>query len=169
MGGSWGWNQDQSLESYQTSQELLQYFVETVSCGGNLLLNVGPTSNGKIPLIFQQRLADIGEWMGVNGEAIYAIRPWREQNDTASQDVWYTTNTTTNAVYAISFTWPSDGTLNLVTPVVSHETKVELLGYSEPLQFTATGSSGVNIKLPMLALEEYPPQKVYTFKLTNVK
>eukprot|EP01133_Synstelium_polycarpum_P005915 gene5915-6846_t len=169
MGTSWGWNQDEPLESFQTTQQLLQYLVETVSCGGNLLLNVGPTSNGKIPLVFQQRLADIGEWMGVNGEAIYATHPWRAQNDTASEDVWYTTNTTTNAVYAISFTWPSDGTLNLVTPVVSHETKVELLGYSEPLHFTATGSSGVNIKLPVLTLEEYPPQKLYTFKLTNVK
>lgn len=56
---------------------------------GNLLLNVGPQSDGTIPPIFQQRLEDIGKWLGVNGEAIFETKPWKVcQNDTATRGVW---------------------------------------------------------------------------------
>ena len=55
----------------------------------NLLINVGPTSYGRIPPIFEQRLRTLGEWMRLNGEAIYATRPWVYQNDTFDGNVWY--------------------------------------------------------------------------------
>ena len=71
-------------------EEILDNLVTTVSCGGNMLLNVGPDSDGIIPPVFQQRLASLGQWLQVNGEAIYSSKPWRCQNDTLSPDVWYT-------------------------------------------------------------------------------
>ena len=58
------------------------------STGGNLLMNVGPTSDGRIIPIFQERLLQVGSWLKINGNAIYATRPWRIQNDTINQDVW---------------------------------------------------------------------------------
>ena len=61
------------------------------SCGGNLLINVGPTSAGIISPIFEERLRQLGEWLGVNGEAIYASKPWKAQNDTLTKDIWYAT------------------------------------------------------------------------------
>ena len=61
---------------------------ETVACGGNMLLNVGPTHYGQIDPIFEERLRQIGQWLEVNGEAIYGTQPWTVQNDTLTPGVW---------------------------------------------------------------------------------
>ena len=58
------------------------------SLGGNLLLNVGPTHDGRIIPTFQERLLQIGSWMKVNGDAIYSTKSWRVFNDTEESMVW---------------------------------------------------------------------------------
>lgn len=51
---------------------------------------MGPTSDGKIPPIYEERLLDIGKWLSINGEAIYGTQPWDVcRNDSDTQDLWY--------------------------------------------------------------------------------
>lgn len=51
-------------------------------------MNVGPTHDGRIVPIFEERLKQIGSWLDVNGAAIFATKPWKHQNDTVTKDVW---------------------------------------------------------------------------------
>ena len=77
MGFSYGYNRAESLRDYHSARELTLMLIDLVSRGGNFLLDIGPTADGLIPVIMEQRLNEIGDWLKVNGEAIYGTRNWR--------------------------------------------------------------------------------------------
>ena len=58
-----------------------------MSCGGNLLVNIGPDSAGQIAPVFQERLQQLGAWLAWHGEAIYSSQPWAAQQDSANKQV----------------------------------------------------------------------------------
>jgi alpha-L-fucosidase len=78
LGHSYGFNRNEDLADYASGRRLLLTLVDTVSRGGNLLLNVGPTADGRIPVVMQDRLAYLGRWLKHNGEAIYGTRTFRD-------------------------------------------------------------------------------------------
>jgi len=71
IGQSYGYNRMESIYDYDSRDELIRMFSGVVGGGGNFLLCVGPTGDGRIPVIMQERLLQIGDWLEVNGEAIY--------------------------------------------------------------------------------------------------
>jgi alpha-L-fucosidase len=77
MGFSFGYNRTETSTDYRTERELILMLVDIVSRGGNLLLDIGPTADGRIPVIMQERLLQIGAWLQTNGDAIYGSAPWK--------------------------------------------------------------------------------------------
>lgn len=78
LGRSFGLNRNEPLSNYLSSDELIRHFATLVAAGGGMTLNVGPAADGKIPLLQQERLIDLGEWLDINGEAIYGTRPYKK-------------------------------------------------------------------------------------------
>jgi len=76
MAHSFGYSRTENLKDYNTSQEFVYMLIDIVSRGGNFLLDIGPTADGRIPVVMQERLTDIGTWLQVNGEAIYGTQPF---------------------------------------------------------------------------------------------
>jgi alpha-L-fucosidase len=163
MGASFGYNRNEDADDYKTPGQLIRLLVNAVSKGGNLLLDIGPTADGRIPVIMQERLLQIGAWLKVNGEAIYGSRPWRQ---TAEGDsLRYTSKGRT--VYAIALKWPGRE-LVLDAPKAGKDTTVSLLGYAAPLVWSSKGGK-LAIEMPALGLDELPNPYAYVFKLTGVE
>jgi alpha-L-fucosidase len=117
MNNHWGYNKaDQNWKSVRT---LLQNLIDCASKGGNYLLNVGPTSEGLIPAPSIERLAAIGAWMKVNGEAIHGTTasPFQKLP-------WGKCTQKPGKLYLHVFDWPSNG--RLLVPV-SNEVKRAVL------------------------------------------
>jgi len=143
---SWGYRRNAKIEDYLTPEDLMRTIVETVSCGGNVLVNVGPTREGIIPVIQQERLEQMGEWLDVNGPAIYNTIPYTFQNDTVTPGVWYTMSADESQAYAMITSWPGSSiTLGAITP--SAGSTIKMLGSEAVLSWTQT-SDGVVIQLP---------------------
>ena len=161
---SWGYIENDEFKSVTT---LVHDLVDIVSKNGNLLLNVGPQADGTIPDEATQRLLGLGEWLRVNGEAIYDTRPWHtfgegetsvvttsfkehEQQPFTASDIRFTTKR--NTLYAICLGWPGREalikSLGSGSPLSARQiAQIRLLGAQEPLMWSQD-RSGLRIQLP---------------------
>jgi alpha-L-fucosidase len=101
--GSWGYHRDE--ESWKSLDQLVQMLIDTVSKGGNLLLNVGPTGRGEFDVRALDRLSGLGEWMRRHSRSIYGCTQAPEGFKTP-QDCRLTYNPTTKRLYVHIFAWP---------------------------------------------------------------
>lgn len=163
IGRSFGYNRNESATDYKTSADLIHMLVEIVSHGGNFLLDVGPTADGRIPDIMRERLLDIGAWLRVNGEAIYGTHPWRVAEE--GEAVRYTSKG--NVVYAICTKWPGTE-LTLSAPKPEGGATVTMLGREAPLKWKLTNGK-LRIEVPALSTDELPSKDAWAFRLAGMK
>ena len=69
MNGMWGYKV--ADQNYKSVNDLVQLLVKAASKGSNLLMNVGPQPDGKLPEAAVERLAGMGKWMGIYGDSVY--------------------------------------------------------------------------------------------------
>jgi len=183
--GNWSYNRLERLEDYLSRRDMIHLLVDTVASGGNLHLDVSPQADGTIPLLQQERLVQLGDWLRVNGEAIYGTRRWTTTSEGPPvlsinprlDKTWKWTETRTrplvfytckpDAVYAHCLAWPGQ-TLTLEAPVPTSQTQVSLLGYPQPLAWRP-GAKGLVVDVPPLSINDLPCRDAWVFKLTSVK
>ena len=101
--GSWGYYRDEM--TWKDTRQLLVLLIETVSKGGNLLLNVGPTARGTFDDRAQQRLREIGRWMQANSPSIHGCTQAPE-GFKAPESSLLTYNPGTKRLYVHLLDWP---------------------------------------------------------------
>jgi alpha-L-fucosidase len=106
MNGSWGYKPSDT--NWKSSETLIQHLVDIVSKGGNFLLNIGPDASGLFPPESVERLADMGKWININGEAIYGANA-----SPVDRPQWGRYTSKPGVVYANVFEWPEDGQMRI--------------------------------------------------------
>jgi alpha-L-fucosidase len=174
---SWGYINN---DTFKSSEFIVHELIDIVSKNGNLLMNIGPRSDGTIPEEVQQVLLEVGAWLNVNGDAIYGTRPWRiygegptkvaagsfHDADTAkytAEDFRFTTKG--DVLYAIGLGWPANGeaVIHSLSPSAGSEAvrEVFLLGSNDKLEFRQR-ADGLHVRLPV----QSPAKYSYVLRIT---
>lgn len=186
---SWGFNRKANLEDYLTTKELVDMVVKTVSTNGNILINVGPGADGTLSPIMTDRLIGLGDWLKINGQAIYKTKPWSVCDQDLNVDVFYTRDD--ELLYVHLTKWPSDNQVPLACPQTSEATRAFILGIDPinddenatgkgevavvPTKEKSTRSKSralqpsVTLELPNLNPDIIPCQHVWVIALTAIK
>ncbi len=160
IGKSFGYNENEKLEDYNTSEELIRLLVDIISRGGNLLLNVGPKSDGTIPDIMSQCLIEIGEWLEINGESVYGTTINRIMQ---SDSIKFTLARDRKTLFAFVEKF-SKKTLIIRNVNGTGKKGLQCFGSKKKLKWKNKGTD-LFIKIPNVFINDLEPSPVYVLKI----
>lgn len=159
IGNSFGYNRAENWDDYSSSEQLVHILIDKCARGGNLLLDIGPAADGTIPAIMQQRLIDMGQWLKVNGEAIYGTTSWKQAPK--KENVFFTKKG--NDIFVLCTKFPDK---EIVVDNISSFKTVSMLGYKGAVKARVKGGKLV-ITPPALTPANNPCQYAWVFKIGN--
>lgn len=162
MGGAWGWVPN---DRYKSSKEIVQLLVNIVAKGGNLLLGIGPNGKGEFEPKVYENLAEVGEWLKINGAAIYDTKPIEPYLD---GKVAYTTKGD-NTIYALYMPEKNETQLPseiIVKTELKGSIKINLLATNQKLTSEKI-KGGIKIKIPSSLRRSLAKQQTVVFKISN--
>ena len=118
--------------NYKSAKKLIHTMIDVVSKGGNFLLNVGPTPEGTFEEEAYKRLIEIGDWMKVNGAAIYGSRAWKKYGE--GDNIRYTVRKDCKFVNVFLLDWPGN-ILQLPNRLDDDVKSITLMGYPDELRY----------------------------------
>ena len=142
MNGNWGYNAWD--DRWKSTKDLLQKLIDIVSKGGNFLLNVGPNAYGVIPEVCQQNLREMGDWLKINGEAIYGTT-----SSPFPYLSWGRATQKGQTLYLHVFDWPKNGKLSI--PLTNKITKAWLPADPKTILKVIQGKEYVVVQMPTYA------------------
>jgi alpha-L-fucosidase len=141
--------------------ELVHTLVDVVSKNGNLLLDVGPADDGSISKLQLERLHGLGDWLAVNGEAIFGTRPWIRAEGHSSDGIAVRFTSKPDALYAVLLGRPQSPRVVISSLKLAPTAHIELLGIDDELTWEQEGPD-VRIVLP----HESAGAHAWVFKIT---
>jgi alpha-L-fucosidase len=160
MGDQWSFKPG---DNYKSTRRLIHLLVDIVGKGGNFLLNVGPQQEGELPAEAVLRLKEIGQWMQVNGDAIYGTRPLAPYKD--GQVVFTRKGKRGYAIYLTKNEddgLPERVTLSALKPAPN--SKALLLGVGKPLNWQTAANGQVAIEIPLSLVKSPPCAHAFAFE-----
>jgi alpha-L-fucosidase len=157
---------DPEDKAYKPGSWIVYNVVDITAKGGLFMVGFGPDGDGKFHPKAVEAVEYAGDWLKVNGEAIYGTRPWTYWKE--GDDVRFTRTKDNRFVYAISLKWPGD-TLALRSLRAKEGSAVTLLGFKEPLKWRNDGERGLVIEVPKELQDEAkrPCKQAYAFRIED--
>ena len=164
LGNSWSYKPD---DHYKSARRIVHMLVDIVAKGGNYLLNVGPDANGELPTAAVARLAEIGAWMKINDEAIYATRPVAPYRDgklcfTRGKDGAIC------AIYLLDEGEAVPGMIELKNIVPASGATIRLLGSGAELKWQR-GGAGARITLPETVRKQVANGYAFSLRMSAIR
>ena len=147
IGHSFGYNRTEGDEELLAEDELIHMFVDIVSKNGNLLLNVGPMSDGSIPANQADRLRSLGRWLDRNGDAIFDTRTWTRADDATTRGLELRFTAKVNTLYMTLLGTPTESEICIEGLDAPADATIRLLGQDGALGWRQDGADLV-ITLP---------------------
>ena len=155
MNDTWGFKQNDT--NWKSSATLIHNLIDIAAKGGNYLLNVGPTAEGLIPQASIERLADMGKWLKINGEAIYKTSSIKQYKE--GDNLKFTTSTDGKTAYAIVLKSEKEVKISNLKP--RKGAAITMLGVTKPLQYRTQPDGSVLVTMP----EKLPCDHAWVLKM----